>query len=46
MTRLVKMRRNGLEAIREEKSLASIKALWTADLTEFQTRREKFLLYK
>ncbi|MGZ8939830.1 MAG: exo-beta-N-acetylmuramidase NamZ family protein, partial [Limisphaerales bacterium] len=35
-----------LEAIREGKSLASIKALWTADLTAFQTRREKFLLYK
>lgn len=35
-----------LEAIREGKSLAAIKALWTADLTAFQTRREKFLLYK
>jgi uncharacterized protein YbbC (DUF1343 family)/CubicO group peptidase (beta-lactamase class C family) len=35
-----------LEAIREGKSLASIKGLWTADLTAFQTRREKFLLYK
>ena len=35
-----------LEAIREGKSLASIKGLWTADLTAFQMRREKFLLYK
>jgi uncharacterized protein YbbC (DUF1343 family) len=35
-----------LEAVREGKSLNSIKALWTADLTAFQTRREKFLLYK
>lgn len=35
-----------LEAIREGKSLNAIKALWTADLTAFQTRREKFLLYK
>ena len=35
-----------LEAVREGKSLASIKALWTADLTAFQTRREKYLLYK
>ena len=35
-----------LEAIREGKPLASIKALWTADLTAFQTRRERYLLYK
>jgi uncharacterized protein YbbC (DUF1343 family) len=35
-----------INAIRDQKSLASIKALWSADLAEFRARREKFLLYK
>ncbi|MGE3309585.1 MAG: exo-beta-N-acetylmuramidase NamZ domain-containing protein [Limisphaerales bacterium] len=32
-------------AIREGKSLAEIKALWSTDLAEFQARRGPFLLY-
>jgi uncharacterized protein YbbC (DUF1343 family) len=35
-----------LEAVRKGESLATIKALWTADLTAFETRRKKFLLYE
>jgi uncharacterized protein YbbC (DUF1343 family)/CubicO group peptidase (beta-lactamase class C family) len=35
-----------IDAIRNEKSLAAIKDLWTNDLKEFQQRREKYLFYK
>lgn len=35
-----------LEAIRGGKSVASIKTSWNAQLNEFRTRREKFLLYR
>ncbi len=35
-----------VEAIREEKPLTTIKALWTAGLDEFRTRRERFLIYR
>lgn len=35
-----------LEAIRAGRSLAEIKALWTADLEEFKARRRRFLLYR
>ncbi|MBL9129016.1 MAG: DUF1343 domain-containing protein [Verrucomicrobiales bacterium] len=34
-----------LEAIRAGKSLAEIKALWSTDLAEFQSRRGNYLLY-
>lgn len=35
-----------IEAIRSGKSLQEIKNLWSADLNDFRTRREKYLLYK
>ncbi len=35
-----------VEAIREQKSLGAIKSGWIADLQDFRTRREKFLLYQ
>ncbi len=35
-----------VEAIREQKPLATIKALWAQDLAEFRARREKYLLYR
>lgn len=34
-----------LDAIREGKTLAELKQLWTGDLAEFKKRRERFLLY-
>jgi uncharacterized protein YbbC (DUF1343 family) len=34
-----------LEAIKADKSLAEIHALWEKDLAEFRTRRAKYLLY-
>jgi len=35
-----------ISAIKEGKSLAEIRASWSADLQEFRKRREPFLLYK
>jgi uncharacterized protein YbbC (DUF1343 family) len=35
-----------LEAVKADKSLTDIHALWRADVEEFQKRREKFLIYK
>jgi len=34
-----------LEAIRNDKSLQEIHAMWEKDLEDFRKRREKFLLY-
>ena len=34
-----------LDAVREQKSLAQIKSLWTADLADFNFRRSKYVLY-
>ena len=35
-----------LEAIKADKSLEEIAALWKADRAEFDSRREKYLIYK
>jgi uncharacterized protein YbbC (DUF1343 family)/CubicO group peptidase (beta-lactamase class C family) len=35
-----------LEALRQDKPLAEIHALWEKDLQEFRARREKFVIYK
>jgi uncharacterized protein YbbC (DUF1343 family) len=35
-----------LDAIREEKPLSAIKALWVSELNDFRARREKYLLYR
>lgn len=35
-----------LEAVKADKPLTEIHALWAADLKEFEKRREKFLIYK
>ncbi|MEM1297000.1 MAG: DUF1343 domain-containing protein [Verrucomicrobiota bacterium] len=35
-----------LEAVRAGQSLEEIRLLWEEELTEFQTRRERFLLYR
>jgi len=35
-----------LEALRADKSLADIHAIWEKDLADFKTRRQKFLLYE
>jgi uncharacterized protein YbbC (DUF1343 family)/CubicO group peptidase (beta-lactamase class C family) len=35
-----------LEALRQDKSLTEIHALWEKDLQEFRVRREKFLIYR
>jgi uncharacterized protein YbbC (DUF1343 family) len=40
------LHRRTLEAIISDKPLNEIRTGWKADLDEFQTRREKFLIYK
>lgn len=35
-----------IAAVKENQPLAKIKAAWAGNLTEFKTRREKFLLYR
>ena len=34
-----------LEAVKADKSLKEIRALWQKDLDEFQQRRAKYLIY-
>ena len=35
-----------LQAIRENKSLATIRASWRMDLVDFEQRRERYLIYR